>query len=433
MTAWTDANTAAAPTAEDMDGAGTDLATGDTVNLATKNLSIDKSVGSGHIDVVLGTFDVVATKTLTLDAGAHLIVGGAYSILGTVIPSATSTIQLVAGSVGATGVLGSRTVKYTLDLNGTLTVLNGGKVYLGQNNTAIGIDCQTGGEIVGDASAATGMSGNLALVFDSDAASGFGTGGGTLTLVGDATYRVRVYELGRLTVDGDGVVTDLGPVNGISGGSGILVATYAAMFHMRTLPKAGTTTLTDSEYWFTVSGTAPVEQIVSGTWSLTRSLISSYASVLWYIKPTGTLSLTNSFLDGCLPTLYSTNYYVVWYQQATKIVPVPPEKVEATDVFLGSAGEYSELIAYKSEGIELEGRVVFGDLARWNHALDHRIFVSRMLDLLAASSTFPKCTWHGGHYAKAELVSFGAVDKPGEGFNVSSRNYKAVVMSRPYN
>lgn len=434
VTAWTDANTKAAPTSEDMDGGGTDLAAGDTVNLATKSLSIDKSVGCGHIDVVLGTFDVVIAKVLTLDAGAHLIVGGISAIAGTVLPSATSTISLVGGGVvGVAGVLGVRTNKYTLNIDVTLTVLSGGIVYLGQLNGAVDIDCQTGGSVIADASAATGMGGSITIIFDSNASSGYGTGGGTVTYKGDATYRVYEYEAGRLTIAGDGVVTDLGAVQGISGGSGILVATYAHIFHRRTLPKAGTTTLTDSEYWFTNTGTAPVEQIVSGTWTLVRSLISSYASKLWYVKPTGTLSLTNSFLDHCLPSLYSANYYIPWYQMPSRIIPVPPEKVTATDVFMGSSGEYSETIAYKSEGVEVEGRVIFQDLAMWNHALDHRVFVARMNELLADVDEIPKFTWHQGHYAKCELVELIAKDLAGEDFNVSSRTYSASIRSRPYN
>jgi hypothetical protein len=433
MTAWVDGNTKAAPTADDMDGGGTDLGAGDTVNLATKSLIIDKSVTSGSITVTAGVFTVNTTRVLTLAAGANLMVNTS-SISGTVTPSATSTIQLNgAGAIESGGILGARTVKYIFDLNAVLTVKNGGTFYPGQTNTALTFDIQTGGAMVIDASAATGKGVLITLVFDSNAASGYGTGGGTITLLGDVTYRVISYELGRLTVAGDGVVTDLGPTNGIIGGSGILVCTFAHMFHNKTLPKAGSTTLTDSEFWFISTGTAPVEQIVSGTWALVRSLFSSYAAVLWYVKPTGTVALTSSFLDHALPTIYSTSYYIVFFHMPANIVPVPAEKVLAEDVYLGSSGEYQEHIAYKSEGQEIDGRVSFDDLAKWNHALDHRLFVAQMNALLQDSDEFPKFTWHQGHYAKAELMEFIAADKAGEDSNVSSRYYKALVKARPYN
>jgi hypothetical protein len=197
--------------------------------------------------------------------------------------------------------------------------------------------------------------------------------------------------------------------------------------------KSSTLTLTDSEYWFTPSGAAPVEEIVAATWTLLRSLVSSYSSKLWYVKPTGTLSLTNSFLDHCLPTIYSNNYYIVWFHMPNKITPTPAAKVLAEDVYLGSVGEYQEHIAYKSEGQTIEGRVTYDDLALWDHALDHRIFVARMNELLLDSDEFPKFTWHAGHYPKAELSEFSAKDQAGEDFNVSSRYYKAVIVRRPYN
>jgi hypothetical protein len=257
--------------------------------------------------------------------------------------------------------------------------------------------------------------------------------GAKYILLGSAAYRVYLYEAGRLSVAGNGVITDSGPVNSIGISGGTLQATYSHIFHMRNLLKASTLTLTDSEYWYTPAGAAPVEEIVAATWTLIRSLVSSYSSKLYYIKPTGTLSLTNSFLDHCLPTIYSASYYIVWFHMPQKITPTPAAKVTAEDVYLGSVGEYQEHIAYRSEAQTIEGRVTYDDLALWDHALDHRIFVAMMNQLLLAQAEFPKFTWHQGHYAKCELQEFLFRDQAGEDFSVSSRTYKATITRRPYN
>lgn len=105
--AWTDANTSATPTANDMDGGGTDLATGDTVSLATKSLTIDKSVGCGDITITLGAFTTNASCVLTMDAGGDLVVGGAVGISGTVTPSSTSSFTFNGdATINSGGALG---------------------------------------------------------------------------------------------------------------------------------------------------------------------------------------------------------------------------------------------------------------------------------------------------------------------------------------
>jgi hypothetical protein len=136
-TAWTDGNTAASPTADDMDGASADLTTGDTVSLATKNLVIDKSVGSGDINVSTGTFTVSGTFVLTMDAGGDIWVGGVTSITGSVIPSATSIFTFNGvTTVNTGGVLGAN-VAYTMYLNAN-TTNSGGTVNLGTGAKHLG-------------------------------------------------------------------------------------------------------------------------------------------------------------------------------------------------------------------------------------------------------------------------------------------------------
>jgi hypothetical protein len=129
MTAWVDGNTKAAPTADNMDGGGTDLASGDTVSLATKSLIIDKSVGSGSITITAGTFTSNASCVLTMDAGGDILVGGASSISGSVIPSATSVFQFDgANTINNGGTLGVN-VAWTWIQTNTFVLAVGGAVY----------------------------------------------------------------------------------------------------------------------------------------------------------------------------------------------------------------------------------------------------------------------------------------------------------------
>jgi hypothetical protein len=67
VTAWTDANTAASPViCDNMDGSGTDLASGDTVNFATKTLTMNNiSTGCGNVSCP----NFIAYTTLTMDNG----------------------------------------------------------------------------------------------------------------------------------------------------------------------------------------------------------------------------------------------------------------------------------------------------------------------------------------------------------------------------
>jgi len=257
--------------------------------------------------------------------------------------------------------------------------------------------------------------------------------GAKYILTGSAAYRVYVYEALRLAVAGDGIITDSGPVNGIGISGGTLQATYAHVFHMRTLLKASTLTLTDSEYWFTATGTEPVEQIQAGTWTITRSLISSYSDVLWSLKPTGTITMAHSFLDHCIPSIYSNNFYIRLIQMARKMSEVHRPRVEAESEFLGGAGEYSEVTDYKSSYIEAEFRLTHDDIALWDHALDHRILIAKLEELAEDQDEIFAFTWHRGYYAKASLSSLAVDQEAGQHFHGGSLLLRLTVKERPYN
>jgi hypothetical protein len=269
--------------------------------------------------------------------------------------------------------------------------------------------------------------------FVSNASSGWTIAAGAKwVLVGTAAYHCYVRETGRATVGGDGIITDLGPTNSIGVTGGTLQGTYTHFLHMRLLLKASSLVLTDSEYWFTV-GTEPEEQIQAGTWTLVRSLIAAYDNKRWYVKPTGTISLTDSYLDGCIPTIYSSNYYIVFYQTPTKILETSRPRIEAEDSFLGGLGEYSEVTGYKSSYVDLEGRLSMNDLALWDHPLDHRILAAMSRQLSRAQAEIVKLTWNEGHYPKATIFSVNFEQFAGEGWHQASRTYKIVIKERPYN
>ncbi len=222
------------------------------------------------------------------------------------------------------------------------------------------------------------------------------------------------------------------PTNKIPAGMTTLVSTYGSHLNMATLLKASAMTLTDSEYWFYVVA-EPEEQIVAGAWTHTRSIVSSYDRKTWYIKPTGTLTIKFSFFFNCIPTFYSTNYYVVLYQMPWSLSKVLAAKVMAESSFLGSTGGYSEVTGYMSAKVSGEGRVSYGDLALWDHVLDHKIFVAQLEEILADQDEIFELTWSEGHFAKAELTEFTAEQEPGETDESSSRIYKFLVKERPYN
>lgn len=141
MTNWVDGNTSATPTANDMDGGGTDLATGDTVNI-TKALVIDKSVGCGNLTVTTLTID--ADKVFTLDAGSTATATVGCVVAGTLTPgNATLNFSHAAGwglsvVVGATFTVGSGTHTFSSAVfNGaTAAAFTSGNMIITGKNTA---------------------------------------------------------------------------------------------------------------------------------------------------------------------------------------------------------------------------------------------------------------------------------------------------------
>jgi len=222
------------------------------------------------------------------------------------------------------------------------------------------------------------------------------------------------------------------PTNKIPAGMTNLVSTYGKHEHMAALLKASSLTLTDSEYWFYV-GTSPEEQIVAGTWVITRSLIASYGRDEWYIKPTGTLTIDFSLLARCLPTIYSANYYIVFYQGADRLTKVPRPKIEAESAFLGGIGEYTELTGFMSEKVEVAGRVTYDDLTLWNHPLDHKIFTAMLEELNRDQDEIVKFTWNEGHFSEATMKDYRPEQYRGEGSIAASRTFTFIMKERPYN
>lgn len=255
--------------------------------------------------------------------------------------------------------------------------------------------------------------------------------GGKWKIIGSSSYHCYWWEINRASVSGN-LITDLGPVNPITISGGTLEATYAHILHMENLLQASSLILTDSEYWFVVAS-APEEHIVAGTWTLIRSLISSYSSLLWYIKPTGTISLTDSLLDNLLPTIYSSNYYIIFWQLPSKMVERHRARNEVITQFIGGQGEYSEVSSFDSSYVEVEGRASYDDLALWDHALDHRIFVARLRALKREKNELIKFCWHKGYFPIALLSDFENESRAGEAFGTACEYWKVKVSERPYN
>lgn len=223
------------------------------------------------------------------------------------------------------------------------------------------------------------------------------------------------------------------PTNKIPAGMTTLASTYGAHEHMAAVLKASSLTLVDSEYWFYI-GTAPEEQVVAGTWDLTRSVVASYDGERWYVKPTGNdITMVASLLLNAIPSIYSTNFYIVFFQNFSDGEETPRPRVEAEAGFLGSTGEHSEVTGYKSSKVDMEGRISYDDLALWNHPLDHRIFTANLRQLNRDQDEIFAFTWNQGHYAKATLFDFKLTQERGESDVTASRWWKVVVKERPYN
>jgi hypothetical protein len=122
-TGWTNANTAVSPTTDNMDGSGTDLASGDTINI-TKTLVVDKSVGCGTITAV-GGVTVNSGRGLTLDAGVSATFSNTISCTGIINTGTASCTFSGVVTVLNGGTLGSD-MAWTADCNANLTINTGG-------------------------------------------------------------------------------------------------------------------------------------------------------------------------------------------------------------------------------------------------------------------------------------------------------------------
>jgi len=284
-----------------------------------------------------------------------------------------------------------------------------------------------------DATTATGAGEDLDVFMRSKSTAAITiASGATMALLGDATYRVFMQEEGRLSRSGH-TVTDAGPSQGIDISAGTFTCTFAHVFHMNNLVKSSTLNLTDSEYWFSVT-TSPEEQVVAATWTLSHSLVSCYSPSInqWYIKPTGTITTTRSLFHGLLPTIYSSDYYIVFYHMPAVLNHKEPPKIIAESAFHGSFGEDGEVTGHLSRSVDIQGRVTYDNLTLWNHPLNHMAFMADMHELLADEDEIVKWTWRNGHYAKATLDEFKPEERAGENSVTATIHYTAHIKERPY-
>ncbi len=256
--------------------------------------------------------------------------------------------------------------------------------------------------------------------------------GAKVQLVGDATYRVNHYEAGML-----GGTAHFPSLTGVSypipTAGGTIEATYAYVWSMSRLhgKTAGETlTLLDALYMFKVT-TEPEEQIVAGTLTLTRSVIKTYENRTWYIKPTGTITPLQSFFDDLLPSIYSTNYYIVLLSRTTKLT-VKYRAVESVeDTFLGSDGSYIEITSRKSSVVTVVAYLRYG--AVWNHPLAQRNFLSQIMQLKASQGEKVKFVWNEGYFGKAYLRDHDDLIPAGRAFYEGRYEVKFEIIEAPYN
>lgn len=282
MTDWVDGNTAANPTADDMDGGGTDLASGDTINI-TKNLVIDKSVGCGTITSVVD-LTVNNTFTLTMDASATVAASGDVDVTGTLDCSAAGAVSF--GSL-------------TINSGGTYAATSGTTTITSENGS---------GNAFNNASGGTFTHNNGTLTFTTPAGTNFrlnGTGNpynvivnhasavivvaATSTFENDLTITLgQLYCGAALTVTGDVSVTGTldGVASAMSFGSLTINSggTYSAT--------SGTTTITSE-----TSGGRAVDLASSGTLTHNSGTFSITTATGTVIVMSGTGNFYNLSVD----------------------------------------------------------------------------------------------------------------------------------------
>jgi hypothetical protein len=249
---------------------------------------------------------------------------------------------------------------------------------------------------------------------DDNASAGI-TGAGCLTLIGTQASPISV-----------GPATPTNPwtlsVSNIS-------STYGYLRGVGVLPIASTVNLTDSELGFYPT-TDPAEVVVSGAWTITRTRVWTQNGKKYYIKPTGSVVATGSYFDGILPSIYSSTYYVVFFDNPMTTDP-QYTKVEALHLPLGGTGYYSITTGYGGRKIAVTGNLTDRNISSWNHPLAQRWFISKMTEVMNAPDTILSFTWHEGSMLAA-LTNFGTAFGTGRDWSTGIRRYDAVLEERPY-
>ena len=241
------------------------------------------------------------------------------------------------------------------------------------------------------------------------------TGAGTLTLTGSQT---------NLATIGPGTAPTNPWTYSVSNTSSV----YGLIRYAKTTPKL-TMHLTDSELGF-YPQTNPEEQNVSGPWSMTRSRVFSYGSK-YYLKPMGNVSMYESYLDGCLPSVYSTSHYIIAYDMP-QYAGRDRSKQVAVQIPLGGEGEFAVDTGYGSRTVTFNGTALWDNASSYNHPLGHRVFVARMNTLKDDPNEIVKLTWCEGHFAAGELTVFNSETDQGRDFKTGRHTYIAVFKERPY-
>jgi hypothetical protein len=257
--------------------------------------------------------------------------------------------------------------------------------------------------------------------------------GAKIQLVGTAAYRILMYETGMIGGTNH-LPTLIGYTYGvITGNAGIIDATYTYILggdHLHGRNANETLVLTDSALIFNVV-TEPEEEIIAGTLTMVRSVIGSYLAKVYYIKPTGALSVTRGWFDNLLPTFYSASYYVVLLNRTTKCQVKFRALEIIDDSFLGSDGSYIEITGHKSSYVIVQGSARYSTW--WDHPLAQRKFLAQLMDLKAAAGELVKFTWHEGHFPKAFLREHDDNIDPGMDFYTGKYDFQFNVIEAPYN
>jgi len=193
------------------------------------------------------------------------------------------------------------------------------------------------------------------------------------------------------------------PTNKFQFSPGTFTGIYTQVKNAAGIPLSSNLYLTDSEFCFSPAS-SPQEYILAGNYSIIRSKYDPRGGT-YYIKPTGNMSTDGGFLDGILPTIYSTNYYIPFFDMP-KAIESEQEIYVAEHIPVGGKGSHIMTTGYGSRRVTFEGWNGDTNLSNWNHPLGQRWFVSRMKQLFKEPSEIVKITYSQGHYPAAKLISF---------------------------